>query len=49
MVGRLAEEYKLPIQLPNLKRARGLGGQRASAKEKETALIEILRGLSSRQ
>ncbi len=45
LVGRLAEEYKLPIQLPNLKRARGLGGQYASAKEKETALIEILRGL----
>lgn len=45
LVGRLAEEYKLPIQLPNLKRAGGLGGRHASAKEKETALIETLRGL----
>lgn len=45
LVSHLSTEYELPIQLPNLKRTKGLGGPQTSPKEKEAALIEILEGL----
>ena len=46
LVQRLAEEYKLPMRLPAVKRARGSGGPRSTATEKEAAMIELLEGLS---
>lgn len=46
LVGHLAKEYKLPIQIPNLNRTRGLGGHQTTPQEKETALIKIIEGLT---
>jgi hypothetical protein len=46
LVEHLAEEYQLPLQLPNLKRTRGLGGNQTSPEEKESALIRIIERLT---
>ncbi len=46
LVQSLAEEYKLPMRLPDLKRARGSGGPDSTSAEKEAAMIELLEGLS---
>ncbi len=45
MVNRLAEEYKLPIDLPNAKRPPRFTGNTLSKEQKEEKLIEILKGL----
>jgi len=45
LVQRLSDEYKLPLQLPRVRRAQGFGGPNTTAEEKEAALIKTLEGL----
>jgi predicted glycoside hydrolase/deacetylase ChbG (UPF0249 family) len=45
LVQRLSDEYKLPLQLPKVRRTQGFGGPHTTAKEKETALVKMLEGL----
>lgn len=46
LVDHLAKEYKLPMQVPNLKRMRGLNGKEMTSEEKESALIKLMEGLN---
>ncbi len=45
LVNQLASEYGLPIELPNVKRARVAGTDRATGQQREAALITMLEGL----
>ncbi len=45
LVEHLAQEYKLPLELPGLKRARWSGSQTMTSEEKENSLINMLEGL----
>jgi len=44
LVGKLAEEYGLPLEAPGLKFAQGFGGKK-TFEEKEAALLEIINNL----
>jgi predicted glycoside hydrolase/deacetylase ChbG (UPF0249 family)/enterochelin esterase-like enzyme len=45
LVDRLAKDYDLPIELPNVKQIRVPGANLATPQEKEAALIKLLEGL----
>ena len=47
LVQQLAEQYQLPLELNGAKRVRGWGGNRTSAQEKESRLIETLENLKT--
>ncbi len=47
LVSRLAEEYKLPINFPELQEAPGFGTASQTAAQKEKALIRILQDLQA--
>lgn len=46
LVGRLADEYRLPIEIPNLRRMPGFGGSGTTPAEKEATLIRNLEALT---